>query len=313
MVKANKKMDGLIKVTEKNTLFICVGAAKAGTSSLHAALSQHPHIACSSPKETDFFISPEAHTKDLEYYFERYYSPSEDKYAYFEADPIYMYSKDGIRNIHRHAPEARIIIMLRNPVQRAFSQYLYRMTYGRYGESFEKMCLNESNRIQRSEWDRLEYGCLDRSTYAPQISEALKYFPRDRVYILLFEDFIRNQEEEVNKLLKWMGLNEMKLKNVAKNISGKPKSMALARLLLHPKYRFARRIVSMPLPRSMARGIYERMLKKNLSPFNKNNKPQLSANDAKALMAMFTKDIEEVQAMVKIDLSEWLSEPLNRK
>ncbi|GEM_PF-3620954 len=293
-------------MTKQRQLIICVGAAKAGTSSLHTALARHPGIAGSNPKETDFFVSSQLCEKGLEFYFESYFNPREDQVLHFEADPIYLYARNGIRNIHQLAPDARIVVMLRHPVERAFSQYLYRMTYGRYSESFEEMCKHEAERIQRSDWDRLEYGCLDRSTYAPQIAEVLKHFPRERVYFILFEDFVRNQQVEVNKLLKWLGLSPTEVANIAENPGGKPKSLALARLLFHPKYRVVRRMMSVLLPRGVARGVYQRMLKANLTPFNRGNKPRLKDETMQSLMASFVKDIEAVQAMTQLDLSDWL-------
>lgn len=293
-------------MTNQRQLIICVGAAKAGTSSLHAALVQHPAVAGSNPKETDFFISSHLHEKGLEFYFERHFNPRQDQTLFFEADPIYLYARDGVRNIHQLAPDARIVVMLRHPVERAFSQYLYRMAYGRYSESFEEMCKYEAERIQRSDWDRLEYGCLDRSTYAPQIAEVLKYFPRERVHFILFEDFIRNQQAEVNKLLKWLGVSPMEVADVTENPGGKPKSIALARLLFHPKYRAARRMMSALLPRGVARGVYVRILKANLTPFIRGNKPRLKDETVQSLMAFFSKDIEAVQAMTQLDLSGWL-------
>jgi len=293
-------------VTKQRQLIICVGAAKAGTSSLHAALAQHPAIAGSNPKETDFFVSSQVREKGLDFYLERYFNPREDQTHYFEADPIYLYARDGIRNIHQLAPDARIVVMLRHPVERAFSQYLYRMTYGRYSESFEEMCRHEAGRIQRSDWDRMEYGCLDRSTYGPQIAEVLKYFPRERVYFILFEDFIHSQQAEVNKLLKWLGLSTMDVANIAENPGGKPKSLALARLLLHPKYSVVRRMMSALLPRGLARGVYERVLRANLIPFGRGNKPRLKDETMQSLTASFVKDIEAVQAMTQLDLSGWL-------
>ena len=287
-------------------LIICVGAAKAGTSSLHTALALHPAIAGSNPKETDFFVSSQLCEKGLDIYFQKYFNPSGGQRIFFEADPIYMYARDGIRNIHQLAPDAQIIVMLRHPVERAFSQYLYRMTYGRYGESFEEMCVHEAERIRRSDWDRLEYGCLDRSTYAPQIAEILKYFPRERVYFILFEDFVRNQQAEITKLLKWLGLSPMKFAEITENPGGKPKSLALARFLFHPKYRVIRRMMSALLPRPLTRGVYGRILKANLTPFNRGNKPRLKDETLRSLMALFAKDIEAVQAMTQLDLSGWL-------
>lgn len=287
-------------------LAICVGAAKAGTSSLHSLLSQHPEIVTSVPKETDFFINNDLCQKGSEYYLNNYFDRSGEEKLAFEADPIYMYARHGIENIHRLFPEAYIIVMLRQPVERAFSQYIYRAAYARYDESFEQMCTHEKARISLSDAHRLEYGCLDRSLYGPQIAEILKYFPLERVYFLLFEEFVKDQNAETNKLLKWLGLTPTDFSSVQDNPSGDAKSVTFAKLLFHPKHRSVRRLASFFIPRKLRSRLYNWMTIVNLKPYTPENKPKLDKATLKSLTASFVSDIEAVQTMTGLDLRRWI-------
>ncbi|WP_124553133.1 sulfotransferase family protein [Methylophilus methylotrophus] len=286
-------------------LVICVGAAKAGTSSLHTLLEQHPDIAVTSPKETDFFIQPDCIDIGASGYLKKYYPQEAIPKVYFESDPIYMYQDGAMENIADLFPDAYVIVMLRNPVRRAFSQYLYRMNYGRYSETFEQMCEKEFSRVSTGIEAKLEFGCLDRSMYAKQVRKILNLFPKERVHFIIFEEFIKNQQAVANALFDWIQLPSHPVNNVVENEGGKSKSMIFARLLFHKKYRNLRKSIGSFFPTRLKRSFYERLKKLNQKSYKEGEKPRLNVSTEAKLIKLFEQDIEELQQLTGLNLEQW--------
>lgn len=287
-------------------LVICVGAAKAGTTSLHALMSRHPEVCTTIVKETDFFYYEDLYTKGTEYYLREYFPSNCTGKVLFEADPAYMYGLDCIKRIYIAAPHAKIIVMLRNPVDRAFSQYAYRMGYQRYDESFEQMCRNEHMRIVGSDLERMEYGCLDRSRYAEQIERILALFPREQVYFILFERFIKNQQVEFEAVQRWLGLTPVNVGSARENVGGKPRSLLLAKLLYHPRYRALRlRMGRLVFGKALRRSIYRLVSRANHASHDMQDEPKLDLALRRKLLEDFSLEIERTQRLTGLDLSLW--------
>jgi Sulfotransferase family len=202
--------------------FFIVGAPKAATTSLHAYLGQHPQIYMSPVKETHFFCSevrPENFKEEnrarvardlgsLQRYMrggmdERRFGGLilnwEDYVALFrkavneiaigEATPLYLWSRTAARNIAARFPRARIIINLRNPVDRAYSHYLHMLSAGVVRRSFrEQIDANLRCRDKRfgGEWPFLELG-----HYYEQVTRYFREFPSSQIHISLHDDLHR--------------------------------------------------------------------------------------------------------------------------
>ena len=285
-------------------MVICVGAAKAGTTTLHVLMSRHPEVCTTIVKETDFFYDEGLYIKGMGHYLSEYFPPDCADKVLFEADSVYMYGLDCMKRIQAVAPHAKIIVMLRNPVDRAFSQYVYRMMYQRYDESFEQMCRHEHARIKGSDSRRMEYGCLDRSCYAEQIERILALFPREQVYFILFERFIENQQVEFEAVQRWLGLTPVNVGSARENVGGKPRSLLLARLLYHPKHRGLRRWIGrLAFGKALRRWIYELVSRANYAPHD--TPPKLDPTLRRKVLDDFSLEIERTQRLTGLDLSLW--------
>jgi hypothetical protein len=293
-------------MSQKRRLVLCPGAAKAGTTSLHALMAQHPAVTVTRSKETNFFAVPRLYERGCDYYWSLCYTHKPDSSVYFEADPAYMYARGCMARIRECAPDARIVVMLRNPVDRAYSQYLYRMTYSRYRESFAEMCARESSRIARSDADRHEYGCLDRSRYAPQIREILAHFPREQVYYVVFEKFIAQQTREFDELLSWLGLPQISAAPVRENATVAARSVGLARLLYHPAYGGLRGVIGAVLPHGLRRRVHNAVAAANSRELMPDERTPLDRVLRRRLLAEFHSDILEVEELTGMDLRGWL-------
>jgi hypothetical protein len=204
--------------------FFIVGAPKAGTTSLYAYLDQHPQIYMSPLKEPNYFsfelraenfsdsdrprIARESAqlreylNGDLqEKRFGGLVSEWEDYVKLFrhvstetavgEASPMYLWSQSAACNIAQRLPHAKIIMSLRNPVDRAYSQYLQMMSLGVIRRSFRQQIEESMKTTQRCfgpSWPLLEFG-----RYHEQVARYLSEFPRQQIHILLYEELAAPQ------------------------------------------------------------------------------------------------------------------------
>jgi hypothetical protein len=191
-------------------LFI-VGAAKAGTTSLYSELARHPAIYMSPMKEPHFFSRIEP-APELEGFFPRVRNEAEYLALFAgataeevlgEASTSYLWDRHAAERIKDVVPEARILIMLRDPVDRAYSQYWNDVREGFERRPFMEALVDE----QRSGPGRWGVSSLyiDCGRYAEQVARYLDRFG-DQVRVLLFEDFARDQPGTVAEVHSFLGV-----------------------------------------------------------------------------------------------------------
>lgn len=199
-------------------LFI-VGAPKSGTTSLYEYLKDHPQVYMSPVKEPNYFAPDLADPRDRMLHY-----PADEK-AYLdlfadagaavrrgEASVRYLYSTEAPGLIRRAAPDAAIVIMLRNPVDMAHSLYMHMVAAGlEEAETFAEALAAEDGR-HRGEGvpprmnPRLST-YRDRATYGTQVPRWLEVFGPERVHTIIFEDFASNPEAEFVRLLGFLELD----------------------------------------------------------------------------------------------------------
>jgi len=190
--------------------FFIVGAAKAGTTSLNMYLTQNPEIFMSKRKEPDYFsastipenIAARKPIRKQSQYLELFRNVKNEKII-GESSTSYLADPEAPKLIHKIAPNAKIIIMLRDPVERAFSHYLMLMGKNRINVSFHEQLQAEFN--QR---DSLEESIkLNIGLYPQHIKKYQEIFGLNQVKIIIFEEFIKDINAAVNKILPFLELN----------------------------------------------------------------------------------------------------------
>ena len=167
--------------------FLVVGAQKSGTTSLFLLLSKHPDIFLPSRKELQFFSSPLLYPKGLDWYATEFFSDCSDAQLAGEISPQYMYSSEIARRVHSDLPEAKIIAILREPIDRAWSHY--QMACRREQEdrqpevAFAAARATDENDTGAPETARY----LQFSDYERVLSEYLYFYGRERMLILFQE------------------------------------------------------------------------------------------------------------------------------
>jgi hypothetical protein len=193
--------------------FFIVGAAKAGTTSLYHYLKEIPGVYMSSVKEPYYFSPhfvqryPGDVVTDKEEYL-RLFEKARGYIAVGEASPSYLWDPDSPKLIHQAVPNARIIILLRDPIERAYSHYLFAKKYGTDNKklsSFYHYLMRDYKSQEKA--DGISKLYIEFSMYYEQVKRYFDEFGRQQVKVIVYEDFIQQPEETVNDVLAFLGVN----------------------------------------------------------------------------------------------------------
>jgi len=188
--------------------FIVIGAQKAGTTALFDHLGEEPDIALSDVKETHFFDDESMDWAAPDYGRYHGHFPAPDGRLRGEATPIYVYWPNCLERIFAYNPAARLILMLRDPVERAWSHW--RMEYARGAETRPfAWCIREGRqRLFDAEpfGHHREFSYVERGFYGEQVERLLRIFPREQLLILQADDLRTDPGQVLGELRTFLGL-----------------------------------------------------------------------------------------------------------
>ena len=212
----------------------CVGAAKAGTTSIFEFIKDIDQFGIPVDKEPHFFGEYFVHERKKYSSYDEYhnlYPQRTNKKYLVDFSTSYLYSDSAAQEIFDYNHNAKVIIVLRNPVDRALSLYNHQRRSMLEQEGLEKAFCLESKRI----CDGFPYGYhyVNGGLYYNQVKRYLELFPRDNVLILQFENLIRKQHEELSKLFSFLNLPDDSVDKILprENKTGLPKSRFLQYIL----------------------------------------------------------------------------------
>ena len=287
--------------------FVVIGAAKAGTTAMYWYLNEHPEVFMSPVKETNFFAyglddkgrllygDPELHrfpVRSLEHY-ERLFAGARGQRALGEASPIYLECPQSAGRIRALLPDARIICFLREPVDRAYSDYLmYLRTRGRRLDPARDLTVDEAWAQPGSHWMQI-------STYHEALSRYFDRFPSEQIHVFLFDDLRADAMGCVRDVYRSVGVDPTFTPDLdtPHNIGGMPSNRALERIFTS---RTLKRMLEPLIPRraaDMARRLRTRNLMK-APPLPEELKVELAEH--------FRDDIERTSALIGRSLDHWL-------
>jgi hypothetical protein len=181
--------------------FLIVGAQKAGTTSLHAILAAHPETNMSEVKEVNYFINNDKFKRGLAFYSS--FFEDKDAIATGESSPGYISHPGVAERIKQNLGDIKIIIMLRDPIKRAFSQYWdNRRRMGEWMSEGEivKHCLEERYLPSRR-------GYFSRGVYAPQVEHYFSLFGKENVKTIFLEELVSKQETILKDIYSFLSLD----------------------------------------------------------------------------------------------------------
>jgi len=193
---------------------VILGAQKSGTSSLHDYLTRHPGVIAPLRKEVHFFDLNYGRGED---WYRAHFGRIGEPGLNLDSSPYYLFHPAVPQRLHERLPAARLIVLLRDPVRRAYSHYWHERDKGRETLGFEDAVRAEPRRIEAAH-ARLAAGTLERSRehqhfsylarghYAEQLDRWFGFFPREQFLVLRFEDLARDPLGGLNATLGFLGL-----------------------------------------------------------------------------------------------------------
>jgi len=283
--------------------FICIGAQKAGTTTLSDILSAHPDICIPPIKETKFFLFDQDYQKGKSFY-DQYFSNYRTQSAVGEFDPDYLlFPYTAERIAETLGTDIKILVVLRNPADRAYSHYLMTKRKGLEPHDFEAALQAEASRKEDLKTRKI-FAYIERGMYGTQIAQFLKVFPAENFLFLVFEeDFIKNRQGTVEKVQAFLGVPFKALDvDLHSNEAGEPINDSLNELVRKPN--FAKRILKTILPfKAIRKWMRKAFISQNMQ---KVSSPKLSEEQRRELIAdYFIQDIHLTEKLTGRDLSLW--------
>ena len=299
----------------KNKLpnFLIVGAAKSGTSSLHNYLNQHHQVFMPSYNKEGMKVKePRFLIKDLVQHrlhngiwtFEEYQSlfdDVKDEKAIGESTVLYLYYyKHAINNIkHYLGEDVKIIIMLRNPADRAYSAFQHVSRVFKENNSFERSLEIETGRLEREENLTPMVMYKEMGMYYEMVKAYMESFKN--VHIIFYEDFRDKIESEMNKTYNFLGIsNNIEIDFITKhNVGGKRwKDEKMKHVFM--KDNPMKSILKSALPKKFRKGILHHLV--NAST---NKVVPMKEEVRKGLNDYFKLDIKKLSELLNKDLNHW--------
>lgn len=292
--------------------FFIIGAAKCGTTALYEYLRQHPAVFMSAVKEPHYFafageklayrgpgvtINSSSVTELSEY--EKLFAEAGGAAALGEASALYLFLPAVAERLREYAPAARLIVILRQPAERAFSAYMHLRRDGREPLSFADALRAEPERV-RDNWGFLwRYRAL--GYYAAQLRRYYAVFPREQLRVYLHDDFRADAPAMMRDIFTFLGVDAAFVPDMSRrhNVSGIPRQRWLHNLMhgANP----LKTIIKPFVPQTWRDQTRRRVTQQNLV------RQTLPDDVRRALTHDFRADILELQELLGRDLSHWLN------
>lgn len=283
--------------------FFIIGAAKAGSTALYEYLIQHPSVYMPEIKETNFFYSDEKWGKGVDWYLRTFFAHSESFLARGEASPGYLYLGDKvaprIRAVYGDNPP-KFVVLLRDPVERAWSHYLHMRRIHEEQEEFERALELEEGRLK--EHPDLWVGYFRDGQYARCLKKWFLFFEQSRFHYILSSELNSNPIPVLHHLCDFLGLPKENYypEKLVSNEARVPRSQWLMKWLAEPGMlkSWAGILIPHHLKMKLVRSLREMNLKKD-------SRPQLPSEISERLRQRFLSDICELETITNLDLSSW--------
>jgi len=277
--------------------FIVAGAPKAGTTSLYHYLKEHPQIFMPSVKEPNFF-GENNYCYSLEDY-KNLYSGVVNEKAIGEASPIYFASKKAPYTIKKLIPECKIIIVLRNPVERLFSAFIFSKLSGFNKGSFEKFLLAGSKSY--GQWYNLA-NMINEGLYYEHAKRYIDIFGTKRVKINTYEELTDNPLRLIESIYNFLGVDPSFVPNIKEkyNVGAEEIIPDLNWFVVKPN--IIKSILKPFIPERYRKNAIKRFLGLNVKPMKKN----ITSRSKNFLLNLYYEDIIKLERLINRDLSNWL-------
>ncbi len=298
--------------------FFVIGGMRCGSTSLNLMLEQHPDIYMSPVKEPDYYLAevfrnikdPSPEDRDFLKTFLKKgkYRTGETYQSLFQnvggakivgEASHYIYHPDTAAEIFKDCPEARILICLRNPVDRLFSEYLLFLRNGtETGHFSDYVARYASGYLNGSSLNKINVPKLNKGLQAKFLAPWIAQFGRDRIKLVLFDDLNRAPTETMMDIFSWLKIDDS---FVVKEIHAQKGGAAKAKWVIRAmdsKHAQLKKVKNL-IPKSTKVKLRSLIFSKTLE------RPKMEAQTKAFLVQFYRDDIEELSNIVGKDLSGW--------
>ncbi len=262
--------------------YLIIGAARGGTTWLAKNIMQHPEIFMHSRKELHFFEKD--YDKGIDWYEQKFDDLDKDAKVIGEGTPAYLFNEHVAGLIKEHMPDVKLIVSLRDPVERAYSHYLFR----------ERERQSENQPLTFEQKIEATPSLIETGLYARKLQKYYDIFPKDNILIILYDELKKDSEQYLKRVYQFLGVNTEfqsplieNTINAASSKSGKFYALYwLDRLLIKT-------------------GLFK--IAKSVDSINKKTKTETASIKTREMLLekYFLEDIEKLEEMIQMDLSEW--------
>lgn len=213
--------------------FLIIGAPKAGTTALHAALAQHPEVFTTTPKEPKYWLCGDAppphwvgpgdaHSQQEWIWrrrdYEALFVPAAEGQVRGESTPFYLWSYPAHRRIAEHLPEVRLVAVIRDPIDRAYSNWMHLWSDGlEKVPDFEPAFHLQAERIEAGWAPFWRY--KDLGLYGRQLEHLYRYVDPHRVHVVRYRDIVEEPGRTLDEVCRFLGISEGRVASVPRDNS----------------------------------------------------------------------------------------------
>lgn len=290
----------------KKLNFIVVGAPKCGTTSLHHYLKQNPKIFLTEQKELHFF-SAEMRLSNIggpgdKEALASVVQTTEEYDAHFaecrawqiagDISPSYFhFGKMCAKKIHKWVPNVKIIVILRNPIEKTYSQYMHQVQHGMEILGFRQALAKESNRQNLGWRDMWMY--TGSTFYTQNLQDYIDVFGAENVHVIFFEDFVNYTKQVLDDICYFIGVEPCEWDvSLRLNKSRAPISRLFQRFIMKPPT-----FINNPIRLIFGKKCVSKV-RKLLQEYNTKQKPEIKTEVREQLRILFTEDVRELENLL---------------
>lgn len=304
---------------ERRPDFLLVGAPKAGTTALHAALAQHPDMFTTTPKEPKYWLCDDApppawrgpgdkHSQQEWVWrrddYERLFEAAAPHQVRGESTPFYLWSRSAHRRIAEELPGVRLVAVVRDPIDRAYSNWMHLWCDGLEPEGdFERTIGLQEQRV-RDGWAPF-WRYVELGRYGAQLAHLYRHVDRDRVLLLRYRDLVDDPTGAVDRTCRFLGIREGQVGSVPQDNSRSFVTPGWRPALLGPAVRTGARLGQFGPPRLWRRA--SAPLTAALRGPRVVHRPRLDPAVRERLLPQFAEDVDLLCRVTGQDFSDWLS------
>ncbi|MEP9363381.1 sulfotransferase [Nocardioides sp. CN2-186] len=299
--------------------FLIVGAPKAGTTALHSALAQHPDVFMTQPKEPKYWLCDDApppawrgpgdaHSQQEWIWraddYQRLFEPGAAHAARGESTPFYLWSRGAHRRIGEALPDVRLIAVVRDPVDRAYSNWMHLWSDGLEPErDFETAFARQDERV-RAGWAPF-WRYRELGMYGEQLAHLVEHVDRSRVLVMRYRDIVDDPPAAVDRACRFLGIATGTVATIPRDNARSYVPPGWRPTVLGPVVRTGARLGQFAPPRLWRKASVP--LVAGLSGGRDVRRPRLTPEQRERLVPTFADDVRLLEDVTGEDYSDWLS------